>query len=129
MPIQTTVDKERNLTVHTLTGVVTYDEIVKTLESFYRGKGQPENVLWDGRGASISNLSHEQLKELAVFTKKFKKLGIPVKGGKRALVARSDVDFGLARVINSLKDALAGDLPFEVRTFRTVEEAIEWLSA
>lgn len=51
-----------------------------------------------------------------------------VKGGRRALLAPTSVNFGLARMISSFKDLLAQDIKFDVRTFRTYEEALEWLS-
>lgn len=62
MPIHTTIDKERNITVHTAMGNLTYEELVQTLELFYRNTGAPENVLWDGRQASLVNLTAAQLK-------------------------------------------------------------------
>lgn len=128
MPIITTIDRERNITVHTATGNLTYEELVGTLESFYRNSDAPENVLWDGRGASLVNLTPEQLKKLGAYTKKFRDEGLEVKGGRRALLAPASVDYGLARMIGSFKDLLAQDIKFDVRTFRTYEEALEWLS-
>jgi hypothetical protein len=128
MPIVTTIDRERNITVQTASGNLTYEELVQTLESFYRNRDAPENVLWDGRQASLTGLSAAQLKQLGVYTKKFQQEGISVKGGKRAHLAPASVDYGLARMIGSFKDLLAEDIKFEVRTFRTYQEAIDWLS-
>lgn len=128
MPIETRVEKEKNLTIHTATGALTFSEIVKTLEAFYRSEGFTENVLWDGRRATLKDLSHEQLNDLPIYSRKFKQLGIPIKSGKRALVVSSSVDFGLARIINSFKDTMGADIPLEVRTFRTIEEALRWLT-
>lgn len=128
MPIKTRVEKEKNLTIHTATGSLSFSEIVKTLEGFYKSEHYTDNVLWDGRGATIAELSHEQLQELAVYSRKFRHQGIPLKVGKRALVVSSNIDFGLARIINSFKDTLGEDIPFEVRTFRTIEEGMKWLA-
>ncbi|MEP0821433.1 MAG: hypothetical protein HRF44_01160 [Ignavibacterium sp.] len=128
MPIHTTIDKERNITVHTATGNLTYEELVQTLESFYRNTDAPENVLWDGRQASLVNLTAGQLQQLATYTKKIQREGLAVKGGRRALLAPASVDYGLARMIGSFKDLLAEDIKFEVRTFRTYQEAIDWLT-
>lgn len=51
-----------------------------------------------------------------------------MKGGRRALLAPAAVDYGLARMIGSFKDLLAEDIKFEVRIFRTYQEAIDWLT-
>lgn len=127
MPIVSTIDKKNGITIHTASGNLTYDELVRTLESFYRNENAPENVLWDGRNASLVNLSQEELKLLGAYTKRFKDQGIAVKGGRRALVAPASVDYGLARMIGAFKDLLAEDIKFEVRTFRSYEEAMSWL--
>lgn len=126
MPITTTIDTERNITIHTASGNLTYDELTQTLEFFYRNTDAPENVLWDGRQASLVGLTAAQLKQLALYTKKFRREGISVKGGRRALLVAASVDYGLARMIGAFKD-LADDIKFEIRTFRTYKEALDWL--
>ncbi|MEX1138151.1 MAG: hypothetical protein WEF53_02245 [Bacteroidota bacterium] len=129
MPIVSTIDKRNRITIHTASGNLTCEELVHTLEAFYRNEDAPENVLWDGRNASLVNLSQEELKQLGTYTKKFKEQGLTVKGGRRALVAPANVDFGLARMIGSFKDLLAEDIKFEVQTFRSYEDAMTWLQS
>jgi len=128
MPIVTSIDRQLGITIHSASGNLTYEEVVQTLESFYTDPNAPGNVLWDGREASLVNLNQDQLKELGSYTRKFQNQGIAVKGGKRALLAPKNVDYGLARMIGSFKDLLAEDIEFEVRTFRTYEEAMAWLN-
>ncbi|MEX2115896.1 MAG: VOC family protein [Bacteroidota bacterium] len=78
MPIVSTIDQKNQITIHTASGNLTYDELVQTLEAFYRNEHAPESVLWDGRNASLINLTHDQLKKLAVYTKKFHEQGLTV---------------------------------------------------
>ena len=128
MPITTSVDAERNLTIHTMSGRLTFKEITQTLDTFYRKEHYPQFVLWDGRDATIVDLSQDEIRQLAVYSKRFKDLGYAIPNGKRALLAPTSVDYGLARMIGSLKDILASDVPFEVRTFRDHDEAVAWLT-
>ena len=127
MPIVSNIDHKNQITIHTASGNLTYEELVQTLESFYRNDDAPENVLWDGRKASLVNLTQEELKQLGAYTKKFQEQGLIVKGGRRALVAPANVDFGLARMIGSFKDLMAEDIKFEIRTFRSYDDAMAWL--
>jgi hypothetical protein len=127
MSIVSNIDDKNRITIHTATGNLTFEELVQTLESFYRNDSAPENVLWDGRNASLVNLTQDQLKQLGAYTRKFKEQGMTVKGGKRAIVAPANVDYGLARMIGSFKDLMAKDIKFEVRTFRSYDDALEWL--
>ena len=127
MSIVSTIDDKNRVTIHTATGNLTYEELVQTLESFYRNDRAPENVLWDGRNASLVNLTKDQLKQLGAYTRKFKQQGMTVKGGKRAIVAPANVDYGLARMIGAFKDLMAEDIKFEVRTFRSYDDAMAWL--
>lgn len=128
MPVTSTIDRENGITIHTATGNLTFGELAQALESFYRNDDAPENVLWDGRNASLVNLNQDELKRLGAYTKKFKEEGMNVKGGKRAIVAPATVDYGLARMIESFKGLLAQEIKFDVRTFRSYDEAMTWLT-
>ena len=57
MPISTEIDKSRKLTVYTVTGQVSLDEILNSLEGFYESPEVTLNVLWDGRNAKLKPLS------------------------------------------------------------------------
>jgi hypothetical protein len=72
--------------------------------------------LWDLRGVERNDLTGGLLRDLSKVTPF-------ARGVKRALVAPSDIDFGMARMFQLLHD----HAPEEVRVFRTMEEAEAWL--
>ena len=51
MPITSKVDKTKNLTIFTLTGELTIDEILGALKSFCEAHELTLNTLWDTRNA------------------------------------------------------------------------------
>ena len=59
MPITTTTDHDRQLTIHTVTGEPAFEDGMATLKQFW--EGQPTmNVLWDFRKASLARVSFEE---------------------------------------------------------------------
>ena len=46
-------------------------------------------------------------------------------GGKSAVIATADLEFGISRMVDIGLDLR--DTPYEVRSFRTAEEARTWL--
>lgn len=72
--------------------------------------------LWDLRAIDEVTVESATLRELAQ-SRSF------ASGARRALVAPSDVSYGLARMFQSLHD----DAPEKVRVFRDVAEARAWL--
>lgn len=72
--------------------------------------------------ASGKNLKIAEAKDLAqltgIFAEKFP-------GGKSAIVAPEHFEFAMGRIIETHSGLM--DLPFEVKVFRTKEEAADWL--
>ena len=59
MPITTTIDHDRQLTIHTVTGEPSIEEGMETLKQSL--EVQPtRNVLWDFRKASLVHVSSEE---------------------------------------------------------------------
>ena len=124
MPIKTEMDVSRNLTVHTVSGDVTFQEIVETLKGFWEGPSLTMKVIWDGRGATLRNISASQLLTLPYYTGSY--LLERRRGGKTAIVAPEKLEYGQSRSIQAGERAI--DLPWELRIFGSMAEALEWMN-
>jgi hypothetical protein len=84
------------------------------------------DVLWDYRLADLGGLSRDDLERLVCVGLKYRDRHAERAGGRTAIIASEDLAYGLNRV-SSARTRMEG-YPFEVRTFRTAEEAGEWLA-
>ena len=80
------------------------------------------NFLVDHTDAQGSGMSYENIEELAEACQVMNQY---MPGGKSALVAGSEVDFGLGRMWQTLTE---GTLNYESRLFKTKAEAKLWLA-
>lgn len=113
---------EPNLTVFTIVGDTSFEEIMATLRSLYAAS-PTRDVMWDLRAGTISTLSYEQLNDIVDFVAR---VAEERAGGKTALVTWQQVDYGIARSIDGRGERRA--LPFNTRTFRSYDNALHWLS-
>jgi len=127
MPIKTIIDRKYDITIHIASGDLAFAEIVNALKSFYERPDLPENVIWDGRNATLKNLDLKELEQIAVFPLRYRDRKEGIKAGKRALVAPKDLDFGLSRIIDNFKEDQGENLPFELEIFRSYDEALKWI--
>jgi len=92
------------------------------MKRFYEGIDAPptKKVLWDLMEASTGSLLPDQLNQIANLSLENEDV---MKGGKTAVVAPQDIEFGLARTFEAYTAGEQRDL----MVFRTHEEAIEWI--
>jgi hypothetical protein len=121
MPIHTDMKGEKQLTIHTVTGEVSFEEAMATLNAFY-SDNPTLNVIWDLTEGTIRALSSAHLEKIMDFISPASKKRT---GGKTAGVAPADIDFGLARMFQILAE-LSGYKP-SVRIFRELKDAFDWL--
>ena len=118
MPASYKIDLEHCIILSTASGTLTDEE----LRSHQRDVlADPDfestlNQLWDLREVVRSETSSAALGDLA----RARSYSV---GTKRALVAPRDVQFGMARMFQTLHDGAPEDL----RVFRSLEEARDWL--
>ena len=124
MSIKTEVDESRNLTIHTLRGKIPANDLRNILETFF--KNQPtKNVLWDLREAEPEGeVLSQDLEVLANLAKKNE--GLREKG-KTALVASSDLVFGLAKMYQAFVN-IEG-VKHRVEVFRSMDVAINFIES
>jgi hypothetical protein len=121
--ISISYDRARDLTVFTAAGELTYAEQLAALHDFYDGN-PTANVLWDFRSIEGNRISTDELNKIIVFIKKRENKR---PHGKTALVSTSDLDFGMSRVSQAYADI--HELPWQLRAFRSMDEALKWLHA
>ena len=121
MPVSTSTDESHALTIFTVEGELTFQEQMNALKAFYSGD-PTANVLWDFRLMKGNRVSSQELEELFNFIKANRGKRLQ---GKTALVATSDLDFGLSRVSEAYSQIR--QLPWEMKAFRTMDEALEWI--
>ncbi len=119
MPLCYTV--EDGIVFVDVTGAPGFEEVKAFIERWRADPDLPSPVLVcrDNRGAEASDL--ETVRALADLAAS---LDLPA-GSKLAIVAASDLDFGMSRMY----ELLAGDAGFAISVFRQMSEALRWLRA
>ena len=125
MPITSRVDRTRNLTTFSLTGEMTIDEILGALKSFWEGSELTLNTLWDTRNAVVTNLGSSEIENIVAFIGQNRNRIKKRKNGKAAIVASTDLQYGLSRIFGTLYER--ENIPIKLHPFRTMEKAIQWL--
>ncbi|MFW5830037.1 MAG: hypothetical protein ACOCXA_07220 [Planctomycetota bacterium] len=118
-------DAQRGIIVHVASGPLTYDEICATLERFYSQEQPCQRVLWDGRQATLARLSSRQLRDLADYPSRLDPAQPPQ--GRRAILVASKLDFGLARIIELLRQHSTSSMRHRLRAFQDEAAALAWL--
>jgi hypothetical protein len=121
--IERRTDENAQLTIYTAKGNISGEEVRAAIGDFYEHGPITRNVLWDVSQAILNDLSAEDVRQIAHVPRQSLELR---KDGKTAIVAPSDLAFGLSRMyqISSQPESL----PFEVKIFRDSEAAHNWLA-
>lgn len=121
MPVSYEIDKERQLVICTVTGVCTAEDVLGFHKQILNDSDfDPAfSQLMDGTGITRTDIEPSQMRTLADRS--------PFSlTSRRALVAESDLGFGLLRVYEIVR-GLKGDR--QIRVFRTRAAALDWLLA
>jgi len=118
------VDLEGGLAVFTVRGMVSAEMYAQTIQDFYDQGPVTKNVLWDLTESTLDHLRTEDVKQIGRVPRKFV---AERAGGKTAIVAPTDLAFGLARMYEF--SAEPAEVPFAVKVYRSMEEAVTWLSS
>jgi len=121
MPVTIKADHDKQLTIHTVTGEPSFEEGMATFKKFYGGK-PTQNVLWDFRKASLSRISAKEIEAILDYIQQHAEKRI---GGKTAILVSKNLEYGISRMVQTFTELK--DIPIETKTFRSIEEAIQWL--
>ena len=118
MPAEYTIDREHNVVILRLTGVLTGSELLESQQLLGADpKFDPGmNEIVDGSGITDHQVDPTTIGQLAT-------VNLFSKGSKRALVGSSDVAFDKARMFQSY----AKHHGSAIRSFRKLSEALAWL--
>lgn len=121
MSLKTIRDEERDLTIHEIEGPVSEKEMYLALK-------EPDDheptalILWDMSRAEVAHVTPDILRK---FAGKAAELGAGREGGRSAVVAPDDLQFGMARMSQVFTEMESA--PYDFGVFRTRKEAFEWL--
>jgi len=123
MGIKITRDEDRDLTIHDVTGLISEGEMYDALENLY--KQEPTAlVLWDMSQADESKVTPDILQR---FVRKSAELGVRRQGGRTAVFAPKDLQYGFARMSEAYTEIESA--PFIFRVFRSRQKALQWLTS
>ena len=119
--IETIVDSQNDLSVFTVNGDLTADEVIERVEEYYT-RHPTKLVLWIMGDVDLSAMTSEGIERIIQIAKK--NTG-KRKEGKTAIVGSKDIEYGLGRMY----EAYTGleNLPYEYKIFKDANEAKEWL--
>ena len=119
--IETKIYKEKDLTIHTVSGSLTVQVVYDELDRYYAGP-VTMHILWDVTRADLSSWETDQIVSLV---KKVKEHSHVRAGGKTAIVISKNLDFGISRMYQAYAEREKID--FEIGVFRDIEKAVLWL--
>lgn len=121
-PIAFSLQLEQQLTIFTVSGVVSAKQVAEAIESYYSGTVTPL-VLWDFREADLSAVSSGGVRQLTAIARQ---QADRRPGGRTALVFSSTAGYGLGRMYEIQRSS---DDPQDVTysVFRDMARAMEWL--
>ncbi|MDH3207864.1 MAG: hypothetical protein OEO79_14765 [Gemmatimonadota bacterium] len=116
------VYSELSLVVHEVVGELSADDFREAGVALYELDPVPPFSLWDLTHASVAEYDIDKIRRL-----QHEVAGIAKgrEGGRTAVVAPTDLTFGIVRQYLALIES--AQLPFEHNVFRTKAEAVSWL--
>lgn len=114
-------EPQSNLTIHTVEGRVTVEDILKAIEAFYAGN-PTLCAIWDFRQAEVTHIYENDVQRLVAEVKQYADFR---QGGKTALVFSRTLGYGQGRMFQS--NAEIKKIPVAFSCFYSMEEALDWL--
>ena len=123
MPINMERAVAEDLTIFTGEGELSSEEIVSSVESLYEGPDPTGKTIWDLREAKLNRIPSSEVEQIARSIQKYLR---DRNDDKVAFVVRADVDYGIVRMYQAY--AGLARIPVNMGVFRSLDEALEWLS-
>ena len=122
MPITTSVDNNKQLTIYTVVGEVSFEEVMTTIKQFHEIGQQTINVLWDLHKARLARVSSKETEAMMNYIKLHAEKR---SGGKTALVASRNLENRLSRLAEMLNEIKS--ISIQRKVFLSFKEAIQWI--
>ena len=120
MPYSVTVEPQSGIGIVTARDELTAVEIERALQELWGTPGYKGNDLWDLRNGSLAELTQSDVQRIISFLER-ERPALPI--GAIAYVAVRDVDFGVARMFQSLVPDISG----RSLVTRDFEHALAWV--
>lgn len=109
------------VTVKSVTGSPSLRQVLAAVESIYSDT-VTSDVVWDFSEGSSARLSAEDLQRIVLLVKR---RAAARKGGRTAMIAPGDLEYGMGRMLEVFRDL--AQIEFEFRVFRSAADASRWL--
>ena len=119
--ISATYDLEKDLTIVTASGTITADVLRDWAVNYYKGQ-ITSLILWDVTKADLSDIQGDQLMKIAEAIRPISEVR---QGGKTAFVYDKPLEYGIGRMFQAYMEM--ENMPFEAQTFKSFDEAKQWL--
>ena len=121
--LQTTIHIKNYTAAHiTADGKISFSEASDSISNYYTSSNPrpPKNILWDLRNASAVSITASQVTKLADLSASYSEQR---GGGKTAIVASTDLDFGIAKEFEGHSMSLSREFVI----FRDIDKAYKWI--
>jgi protein-arginine kinase len=125
MSITSCIDRVRNLTIFTVRGDITAEELQTAVKKFWESSTLTLNVLWDVREATFTHMKYKEMDEILFHVDSYTDRFEEIKSGKTAVVVNSDEQFAVLKQLSS--HASIECLPIIPEVFKTMGEAMAWI--
>ena len=115
------IDSENDMTVFTVIGKVTANELVAAISDFHENS-VTSNILWDLTKSDLSEIRSSDVELIVNLSVKYAEKR---SSGKTAIVGSDDLTFGISRMYEMTKEI--AKLTFETKAFRDIDKAFKWL--
>jgi len=116
-------DIDKQLTVHTCSGIISVKELLGAVKTLYDA-GPTPNHIWDMTDADLSQIEGKELRKIAQFSRSYAPSG---RDGRTAIVSSTDLSFAFGRMFETFSE-LSGQ-KVEVKVVRSIREAEDWIFA
>lgn len=122
MTVIKNIDQAKDLTVFTAKDDLNLDEIQEIIDVFHTD-ATTRNVLWDLSRIELWNLSGDDVERLAHSSSRLQN---PRKNVRTAIVAPDQFTNCLAQLFTLYGESV--NIPIEVRVFKNLQEAMQWIT-
>jgi len=118
------IKTEGHVLIVTITGDATAPELISVIKEYYP-KADVTDVIWDFTFGSWQYISQSGFKDVAISAKEAVARGTR-HGSKTAFVGTDGLEFGLHRMYQAIAEVTG--VPVTYNTFKTMEEAQQWMA-
>ncbi len=115
-------ESDIDLTIFKVMGEITFDEAWEQTRNFCLSGKPSKLALWNFTSGTVAPISSQEMKDLANRTMT---ISTRIEGGKGAILAPKDIDYGMTRVFQAFSEVEG--FPLEVQIFRDMNAAQKWL--